>query len=189
MIGIINRAFAAFVTEQLGEAVWAEASARAGIRGERFLTSEAYPDEVTFQLAAHVCDIASVSLDDALILFGEFWIKYAHREGYDPLIDEAGGDLENVLRGLEALHTRVGLIFPGSDVPNFQAQGDRSSGMHLLYTSRRTGLGPFVQGTLLGLVKHFGEDVTIVREPLASEGSGTVERFTFTWTSAPSAPE
>lgn len=181
VIGIVNQAFAQFVTEQLGDAVWAEATARAGVEDVVLVTTEAYPDELTFQLAGHVCDIASIPLDDALTLFGEHWITYAHSRGYGPLIDEAGGDLQNVLYGLEALHTRVALVFPDSDVPDFTAEGDSSSGMHLIYSSRRRGLGAFVLGTLQGLVKHFDEDVTIVREPLTPEGNGSTERFSLTW--------
>ncbi|MGB1657551.1 MAG: heme NO-binding domain-containing protein [Longimicrobiales bacterium] len=180
MIGIVNQAFAAFVTEQLGDAVWAEATARASVEDVVLLTTEAYPDELTFQLAGHVCDIASIPLDDALTLFGEYWISYAHDRGYGPLIDDAGGDLQNALHGLEALHTRVALVFPDADVPDFTAEGDLSSGMQLLYRSRRRGLGPFVLGTLKGLVKHFDEPVTIVRELLPSEGDGASERFSLT---------
>lgn len=182
MIGIVNQAFASFVTEQLGVAVWAEATARAGVDDVVLLTTEAYPDELTFQLAGHVCDITSIPLDDALALFGEYWITYAHRRGYGPLIANAGSDFEAVLRGLEALHTRVALVFPGSDVPDFSVEGSPSTGIQLLYESRRSGLGPFVLGTLNGLLKHFGEDVSIVREPLPIEGSGCRERFSITWT-------
>jgi len=181
VIGIVNQAFAKFVIEQIGEATWQEATSRAGISGDVIVATSTYPDELTFELAGHVCDIASVPLDDALSLFGEYWITYAHDRGYGPLIDDAGGDLAGTLHGLEALHTRVALVFPGSDVPDFEAHGDRDAGMQLVYRSRRSGLGPFVLGTLIGLIKHFGEDVTIAREPLPSEGSGSIERFTLSW--------
>lgn len=184
MIGIVNKALEVFVEENLGRDVLQRAKSKAELGDVAFGVTQAYPDGDTYALLGAVCEVSGLEAGAALEAFGRFWIQFAGDRGYGPLIDSAGSDFLSALRGLESLHTRVSLMFPGAVLPGFFVQDGDESSANLLYKSARPHLGPFVLGTLHGLAARHGLEAEILREVLVDEEGRHEERFQLTWSVA-----
>lgn len=181
MIGIVNRALERFVEEALGEDVLRAAKAQAGLAHVPFGVTQPYPDANTYALLGAVCEVGGIEASDALEAFGRFWIRFAESEGYGPLIDSAGSDFTDSLRGLEMLHTRVSLMFPGAVLPEFSVAESDASSATLMYRSSRPHMGPFVLGTLHGLANRHQLNADIHREVLVDSDGHHEERYNLTW--------
>lgn len=181
MIGIVNKALESFVEEALGADVLREAKVKAGCEHVTFGVSHVYPDADTYTLLAAVCEVGGVEASEALEGFGRFWIRFAETHGYGPLIDSAGADFLGSLRGLEMLHTRVSLMFPGAVLPAFSVEQGDSSSATLMYRSSRPHMGPFVMGTLHGLAERHQLNAEISRDVLVDAEGHHEERFELSW--------
>lgn len=160
---MINRALEDMVVSRHGEDTWRTVLLKAGVDVEMFVRMETYPDSVTYSLVGAVSEILEKSVPDLLRDFGSYWIRYASAEGYGPLLDEAGGDLAEILGNLDELHFRLGTIFPmygsvkpdaGMQPPQFSCTDIDGKSLVLHYYSKRSGLAPMVMGLVDGLAER-----------------------------------
>lgn len=181
LIGIVNKALESFVEEALGAEILRKAKVKAGLEQVSFSVTQAYPDADTYTLLGAVCEVGGIEASDALEGFGRFWIRFAESHGYGPLMDSAGSDFIGSLRGLEMLHTRVSLMFPGAVLPAFSVVESDSSSATLMYRSSRPLMGPFVLGTLHGLAERHQLSAEITRHVLIDADGHHEERFELSW--------
>lgn len=177
MYGMVQRGMAAMVMSTHGDDAWFDILDRAGVPGQEFVGTEAYPDDITYALVGAASEILSIDMGDLLRAFGHFWVVDFAPEEYGPMLDAAGTDIPTVLGNLNALHSRAGLIFQGYQPPRFAVTDVESGSLRLHYYSHREHLAPFIIGLVEGIGTRAGTPATVTHE-------GTVEDhevFTVTW--------
>lgn len=186
MYGMLTKALESMIREGHGEAMWLRIRAAAGVDVEVFVSNEPYPDDVTFRLAVAAAEALETPVAELLRAFGSFWVLKTARQGYGDMLAACGRTLPEFLTNLPSLHTRVGLIFPRLQPPEFQCVDVRPNSLRLLYRSSREGLTPFVVGLIEGLGVMFETPVTVTPVPEA-HGPGRDE-FLIEWPASPLEP-
>lgn len=183
MYGMVNRAVEEMVLRHYDAATWEKIKAQAGVEEDAFISNDAYPDAMTYQLVAAASDCLDLPAEQILEAFGEHWILVTAQEGYGAMMDAGGRSLPEFLRNLPGFHARVSLIYPNLKPPRFQVSDLTGTSLHLHYFSHRPGLQPFVVGLIRGLAIRFATDVSI--DVVASREQGADhDEFLVTWPAA-----
>ena len=171
MYGMINKAAQELIVTQFGEEQWQAVKKRAGIDLEEFDRLMQYPDQVTYDIIAAASEVLDLPAATVLEIFGQFWIDFARRSGYESMFDLSGNNLFEFLQSLDELHTRLSFSFPDYRPPSFYCADHGTSSLRLHYISEREGLAPFVVGLVKGLGELFATPVTVTQEKAKSEGA------------------
>lgn len=171
MYGMINKAVQELIVTQFGDEKWRAVKKRAGIDVKEFDRLTQYPDEVTYDIIAAASEVLDLPAATVLETFGEFWIDFASRSGYESMFGMSGNDLFEFLESLDELHTRLSLSFPDYRPPSFYCADHATSSLRLHYISEREGLAPFVVGLVKGLGGLFATPVKVTQEKAKSEGA------------------
>jgi len=180
MYGMINRGLQEMVLAHHGEAVWQAICKKAGAEDTIFVRMDTYPDSLTYNMVGAASEVLGAPADELMRGFGEFWIQYASKEGYGPLLDEAGDSLFEMLENLDDLHFRLGHVFPlygtqkGFDKmmpPQFTVTDKTDTKVLVHYRSKRDGLGPMVVGLIEGRAKRCGNRVRVMQVAAKSAGA------------------
>ncbi|MCU0430093.1 MAG: heme NO-binding domain-containing protein [Cytophagaceae bacterium] len=162
MYGIVNKAIEGLVTENFGVEKWIEIKALSNIQEERFLSHEQYDDSVTFGLATAAAEVLHLPIAKVLVAFGKYWVLKTAKKHYGSLMDSGGNDFDNFLLNLPNFHSRVMLLYPNIQPPEFKVHKEEDDVFHVHYYSTRPGLTHFVEGLLLGLGEAFGKNVKVL---------------------------
>ena len=76
-------------------------------------------------------------------------------------MEGGGSNLKEFLINLPSFHSRVMLMYPNLDPPEFKVSDIQDTSLHLHYFSKRPGLQDFMIGLLSGLGKMFDVSVNI----------------------------
>lgn len=187
MYGMVNRAIEGLITEQFGSEAWERVCARAGIETPVFVSSEPYPDALTYGLVGAAAEELGLPAGEILHRFGVHWILRTGAEEYADLMDAGGRTLGEFLDHLPEFHTRVFLAFPDLEPPEFRIVERGDGRVRLRYESRREGLQPFVEGLLEGLAQRFGVDLSVEHVVRRTDGAGHDE-FDVAWRERKAGP-
>jgi len=168
--GLVNQAMQDLVLGRHGRATWAAIMKRADVDIDPFVAMSPYPDDVTYRLVTAAAEHLDRPVDDVLVEFGEYWIDHAAEHGYAELLDLMGDDLPAFLHGLDAMHDRLRLTFPGLDPPSIWCTDVTPASLVVHYVSDRPGLTPFMTGLLRGTARRFGEHVVVEPRRRRDEG-------------------
>ncbi len=162
MYGLVNKAIEQMVTRTHGVSTWERIRAEAGVDIAGFVSNEPYPDDVTYSLVGAASKTLDAPAEEILKAFGEFWVLHTALESYGPMMRATGTNLRDFLLRLPHLHTRVELIYPNLQPPQFSCHeiGETELDLHY-WTTRPPGLEPFVEGLIHGLGKMFDTPVTV----------------------------
>ncbi|MBL8558599.1 MAG: heme NO-binding domain-containing protein [Hyphomonadaceae bacterium] len=165
MYGMIHRAARTMCIEVLGEAAWAELAASAGFNESDFLSAQVYPDGRTMALVTAIAAKANLTTDQTLEAFGRFWITFADKSAYGPVMRMNGDTLAEFLSNLDRMHDTIQRVMTDTRMPSFHVEAASAAHIDVLYQSERTGLEPFVCGLLQGLMARFGDTGEITHAP------------------------
>lgn len=171
MYGLVNKAIHDMVCSQFGEDIWQQIQQKAEIETDAFLSMEGYPDDVTHRLVKAASAVLGLSAAEVMKAFGEFWVKYTAEEGYGELMDMSGDSLPEFLQNLDALHARVGVIFPKLQPPSFDCTENDEASLTLEYHTHRDGLAPMVVGLVKGLGNRFDAEVEVTQTQSKEDGA------------------
>ena len=157
MYGMVHTAARSMVVDTLGEGAWAHVLNEAQLNGEYFISGQNYSDDVTFALIGAISHVSGIETTELLKGFGRYWIKYAANSSYGTMFRVGGLDLVTFLTNLNRMHASIHSTMPASRMPSFEVLHAEDGRIDVLYGSDRTGLFPFVEGLLSGLMEHFGE--------------------------------
>jgi hypothetical protein len=180
MYGMVNKAIEEMITSRYGERTWETIKALAGVDVDVFISNEAYPDAITYELVRAASEHLGLASEAILEAFGMHWVLHTALEGYGVLLDAGGATLPEFLCSLPTFHTRVALIFPNLTPPVFKVTELQRDSLHLHYVSRRQGLAPFVVGILKGLGIRFRTEVVVSVVQCREQGAEH-EEFLVTW--------
>lgn len=169
MYGMINRAIEDMAVQLGGPLLWEEIRQSAKVTDD-FESMRSYPDELTYRLVAAASELLGQTPDELLRHFGRYWIGYAQRSGYGPMLALCGADLPSFLASLNQMHARIAMTLPDLKMPTFDCTEEPDGSLRLQYRSPRPGLAMFVLGLLEGLGEYFGLVLEI--EHTVSRASG-----------------
>lgn len=169
--GLINVAVRDLITSRFGDDAWASICQKSGVGDEAFIRMDQHDDAITYGLVGAAAEVLDITPSEVLQAFGEYWTTFTGDEGYGPLLDAAGDTLPELLQNLDAMHTRVGTMYPDFKPPSFECTDVTDASMDLHYRSSRDGLDDLVIGLLRGLGRRFGVEVHI--KQIASKGDGS----------------
>lgn len=181
MYGMIHRALRQMVMECNGKEVWGRIETAAGIGHSELISAEVYDDAVTMRLIESAASCAKVGIDEFLIQFGQYWIIYAERGPLGSILHFTGGDISTFLRNLDRLHDGVQTVMPDARMPSFRVISEEPGTIVLDYHSSRSGLEPFVEGLLLGLLDRF----KLLGSVSSAQAEGVVARYVLTFEHGP----
>ena len=180
MYGIVNKAVKELLIEQHGETTWQQVKAKAGLPHDSFLSNEPYDDAVTYQMAGATAEVLQVPVAEVLHALGEYWILKTGLNHYRHLMEAGGENLHEFLVNLPNFHSRIMLMFPKLQPPEFLVKAHSSKKVEVHYYSQREGLMPFTMGLLNGLSKMFNEPVHITLLEEKAQGADH-DVFMVTW--------
>lgn len=170
MYGMVNKAVQDLIVTNHGAEVWENIRQQAGVEEEMFISSETYPDELTFRLVAAASAVLAVPAEVVLNEFGRWWILKTAKEGYEHLMKAGGRSLGEFLVNLPNFHTRI-VMMPTLRPPEFECSDVEKNSLRLHYRSHRRGLSAFVIGLLDGLGEMFATPVTLCHEQRQDDGA------------------
>jgi len=167
MYGMVNNAIRSFVIEQRGADLWTKVCHRAGIDNGEFAATMPYDDAVSLELIQETAAALGIPVDAVLREIGRYWVQFAARSSFGPLIQFGGAHIEEFLGNLNAMHSKIQASLPKLAPPSFHVEPACDGNLVVSYRSVRDGLFPFVEGLFFGLAEHFSQPVEIVGfEPL-----------------------
>lgn len=170
MYGMVNKAIEQMVCSRFGEEAWERIRARAGLDVDVFVSNESYPDAMTYALVSATSTELGLPAAAVLEAFGEHFVLVTAQEGYGAIVRSGGKTLREFLENLPDFHTRVSMIYPRLQPPEFAITNARPSSLELHYRTAREGLTPFVFGLLRGLGKMFETRIEVTL--IESQASG-----------------
>jgi hypothetical protein len=170
MYGLVNKAIEQMLSSGYGPEAWEATRRHAGIAPTAFVSMQQYDDAITYRLVDGASDTLSMSHGEVLRAFGHYWTLYTGTEGYGDLLEMTGGSLVEFLLNLDAMHGRIGMIYPELRPPSFRCSAIDDEGLLLHYYSEREGLAPMVIGLLEGLAVRFNTPISV--EQLQSKADG-----------------
>ncbi len=165
------------VLEGAGKRTWAEIEAATGIGQSELISAKVYEDAVTLNLIECAAGCVGGEVAQFMTDFGQYWIAYAERGSFGPILQFTGEDIATFLRNLDRLHDSVETVMPDARMPSFKVLSEEPGSLVVAYQSDRTGLEPFVKGLLIGLLVSFNLAGTV--SSVASEGARAIFRLTF----------
>ncbi len=180
MYGLVNKAIEDLIVANFGEEKWEAVKSRAGVDVDVFISSEPYPDHMTYDLVAAASVELGAPADEILKAFGEHWVLKTASEGYGPMMRSGGRTLGEFLVNLPNFHTRVAMVYPNLEPPRFRCSEVTDRSLRLHYMTHRTGLTAFVIGLLSGLGKMFGTPVQSTVVARKDQGA-ECDVFDVTW--------
>lgn len=176
MYGMVNKAIEDLVTDLKGAAAWEALKRDADVDVETFVGMDRYDDAVTYRLVDAAARMFGMPPEEVLEAFGEYWTVYTANQGYGHLMSAAGNSVFEVLENLDAMHTRLAMIYPDMRIPQFRLTRDAAGQGWLSYRSDRPGLGAMVVGLLKGLGRRFDTPVTVAWVARREDGADA-DRF------------
>lgn len=165
MYGMIHRAMRQMVHEELGEEAWLALEQKLEIGPTELLTGMVYDDALTLQIVGEAAARLNLSVEQCLVAFGEYWIRFAGQGSLSSIMKFTGQNLETFIANLDRLHLAVGAAMPGARLPSFATVENAPGHLVVEYRSDRVGMEPFVMGLLQGLMGRFQVhgDIEVVR--------------------------
>lgn len=163
MYGIVNVAVQEMVLEHHDEATWQQIVDATNMEIPFFLSDHSYDDAITYALVGAAAKVLKTDASDILKAFGKHWVLKTSMHKYGDLMKSGGYNLSDFLTNLPNFHSRVMLLYPNLQPPEFTVQNLQNKEYCLNYYSHREGLSDFVYGLLLGLSELFNEPIEIKR--------------------------
>ena len=181
MYGLVNKAIQELICQNHGQDTWERIRKAAGVSLESFVSMQAYPDELTYELVGAASRELSLPVPALLEAFGQHWVHYTGKAGYGELMGIAGTSFVEFLQELDNMHARVAMTFPKLRPPSFECTdiGPRSVRLH--YHSEREGLAPMVLGLVRGLGEIFAVEGLVVEHDVRRDSGADHDEFAIRW--------
>ncbi|XP_078734598.1 guanylate cyclase soluble subunit beta-2-like [Lampetra fluviatilis] len=179
--GFINTCLKSLVMEKFGEETWEKLRTMAETQ-DTFMTYTAYNDNITMRLVTEACTLLGVAPEVVLHLFGEYFFEFCKRSGYDRMLRTLGGNLQEFIENLDALHSYLTLSYKEMNAPSFRVEKREDGRMLLHYYSDRKGLSQIVPGIIGAVARDFfSSDITmeVVTHSEEDERTGKKEHVVF----------
>jgi Haem-NO-binding len=161
MYGMTHRALRQMMIDELGPAAWSRIERETATGPADLISLCVYDDSKTIALINASAAQLGLGFDEALRVFGRYWVQFAEASSFGPIMDFTGQDIVTFINNLDRMHRSVVLAMPDARVPSFALVEETRDRLLVRYRSDRTGLESFVIGLLEGLMDRLGETGTV----------------------------
>ncbi|MBY0391989.1 MAG: heme NO-binding domain-containing protein [Novosphingobium sp.] len=177
MYGMAHRALRQMMLDRLGPSAWAKIERETNTGPADLISLCVYDDSKTIALISASAAHLGMAVEDALRVFGRYWVRFAELSSFGPIMDFTGQDLVTFINNLDRMHRSVVLAMPDARVPSFELLSETRQRLLVRYRSDRSGLEMFVIGLLEGVMDRMGETGTVEVAARFENGPGTVIDF------------
>jgi hypothetical protein len=132
-----------------------------------YTTVGSYPHEELVSLVAVLGEHLGISPSEILRSFGNYLFDRLI-VGFPHFTHDAKSAFELLYRIEEYMNQEVCKLYPDAKLPAFAYESHNPNHLTIIYYSTRPFAG-LAHGMIEGVVKHFGEDITIEREPSSGD--------------------
>ncbi len=178
MKGFVFREFINMVDSMFGEVESDALIASCDLpSGGAYTSVGTYDYQEMVTLVSGLAKRTEMPVPDLLQQFGNFLFDRLLAAYPDFFTDDQ--PLFGFLRDVEdRIHVEVAKLYPDAELPKFEYRSDAPNRFEIVYRSCRP-LGDLCLGLLEGSVRHFGDDVMILKEPMPQDDDNAT-RFTLT---------
>lgn len=177
MYGMAHRALRQMMLDRLGPAAWAKVERETNTGPADLISLCVYDDSKTIALISASAAHLGMPVEEALRVFGRYWVRFAELSSFGPIMDFTGQDIVTFINNLDRMHRSVVLAMPDARVPSFTLLDETRQNLRVRYRSDRTGLEMFVIGLLEGLMDRLNETGSVEVAARCENGAGTVIDF------------
>ncbi len=177
MYGMAHRALRQMMLDRMGPSAWAKVERETSTGPADLISLCVYDDSKTIALIVASAEHLGMPVDEALRVFGRYWVRYAELSSFGPIMDFTGQDLVTFINNLDRMHRSVVLAMPDARVPSFTLTDETRQRLQVRYRSERTGLEAFVIGLLEGVMDRMGETGTVEVLTRSETSAGAVIDF------------
>jgi len=127
------------------------------------------------QLVTRLSESTGIEVPDLIRVFGKHLFS-RFLELYPVFFEGIESSFEFVESVQNYVHLEVQKLYSDAELPTFACESTQPGRLFMNYHSSRP-FGDLAEGLLYGCIDHFGDDITLQREDLAST-EGTSVRFT-----------
>ncbi|KAI6174594.1 hypothetical protein M3Y97_01007800 [Aphelenchoides bicaudatus] len=161
MFGLIHDSLKQMIIQQHGEDFWLTVLQHAGIEaGNEASINENYPDEVTLSIVGSISVLTRTSCEDIWEAYGEYFVEYVMKSGWDELLRSMSPNLKSFLNNLDSMHYFIDSVAYKAKMrgPSFRCEAQSNDdNITLHYLSTRSGLYPIVKGVLKEIARRIYE--------------------------------
>ncbi len=141
-----------------------------------YTTVGTYDHAEMLELVTHLSATINVPIPDLLRSYGNYLFSrfFAHYPDFFSGKANAFDFLESVEN---YIHVEVKKLYPDADLPKFDCSHVDKNTMIMIYNSTKP-FAIFAEGLILGCIKHFNEQIDVVRDDLTADF--TSAKFTLT---------
>lgn len=172
MYGMAHRALRQMMIDRMGPSAWAKVERETGTGPADLISLCVYDDSKTIALITASAAHLGLPVEEALRVFGRYWVRFAELSSFGPIMDFTGQDIVTFINNLDRMHRSVVLAMPDARVPSFTLLNETRQNLLVRYKSDRTGLETFVIGLLEGLMDRMDETGTV---EIAGRAGNTID--------------
>lgn len=132
-----------------------------------YTTVGSYPHEELVSLVAVLSEQSGISASEILRKFGNYLFGRLI-VGFPHFTHNAKSAFELLYSIEEYMNQEVRKLYPDARLPAFAYEASHPRQLIIIYRSMRP-FADLAHGMIEGVVQHFGEDISIVREPSTTE--------------------
>jgi hypothetical protein len=160
MKGVIALALKGLVVNKFGEAVWKTVLGMAGIEREPLILPMADVDDPTvLKIIDAVCKTAGMSLQEAGMAFGDYWVNTYSQTMYGSLY-KRHTHAKDFLLAMDDIHSTMTMSMRNATPPKFEYQWRDDKTLVMKYISKR-GLLDIMVGLVHGVAKFYNEKLKV----------------------------
>jgi Heme NO binding. len=160
MKGTIVKCMQELVEKKFGAAKWLETVKRAGLdTNMRYVATDDIADADVMKLVKAIGEVNSLSADQVIEAFGDYWSSVYAPSLYGIFFDRAKNTKE-LLSNLDHIHDVMTKSMKGAAPPHFTLDWQGEKVMLMKYRSPR-GLAMLMPGLIRGIAKHYKEHVKV----------------------------
>ncbi|ESO93123.1 hypothetical protein LOTGIDRAFT_119983, partial [Lottia gigantea] len=154
--GQIHIVIRQMVIAKFGQEMWETILKKSELDDRKhFLVFSQYDDNLWYKVVQSVSQCTDLSVNTVLEIFGDYFIMYAMRHGYDKMLKTLGSDMWHFIQNLDSLHSLLALSYKNIIPPSFRCEHCDNGDLLLHYYSTRKHLYPLV----IGLIRAVGRDI------------------------------
>lgn len=176
MKGIVFTEFMELVEARMGLGMLDRIITEARLPNDGAYTSVGTYDHAELvRLVQALSNASGTGVPQLIHMFGEHLFQ-RFSVSYKPLFAEAHGAFDFLCRVDDVIHVEVRKLYPDAELPSLACERPSADRLVMHYSSPR-GFGDLAEGLIAGCIKHFGEDIKVVRTDLPKEGALHRARF------------
>jgi len=178
MKGVVFTEFVEFVEDQFGLDVADDMIDNSELpSGGSYTAVGTYDHTEMVELVTQLHKLTDKPVDGLIFAYGKhLFTRFA--AGYHHFFEGVKSSFEFLLQIENHIHVEVRKLYADAELPSFEYPHVSSNRLEMIYRSQRA-FGDLAAGLIEGCIEHFGEQISVEREAIASD-EGNAIKFVLT---------